>query len=76
MTPREDRLQLSRLLVAARLKGAPAIFVVQLRKGMKGVPQVGMRPPPGTPPEYPTVYRVELADLESYLTNCLLGATL
>jgi hypothetical protein len=75
VTPHEDRLQLSRLLLMARTKGVAAVFLLQLRKGMKGVVQPGLPPPPGTPREFPVVYRVELNDLESYLVNSLMGAT-
>ena len=59
----------------ARTKGAAAVYLLQLRKGMVGTKQPSIPPPPGTPREYPTVYRVELNDLESYLVNSLQGAT-
>ena len=63
MTPAEDLAQLKRLLLRAAGRD---VFLLQLRPGMRGT-TTNLAPPPGSPPECRTVFRVAREDLRVYL---------
>ncbi len=63
MRPGEDLAQLKRLLERAQGRD---VFLLALRPGMRGS-ATNLAPPPGSPPDCKTVYRVHNADLHAYL---------
>lgn len=65
MQPAEDFAQLKRLMERAQGRD---VFLLSLRPGLRGTP-TNLAPPPGSPPDCKTVFRVTREDLRVFLAR-------